>query len=103
MGNLLCRKLSYIFAYCDDIIWFQPFPVSVHKGWKLNSFRHNSRVWCQEIEADCKSASVNVFASYVKIRVPAQVCFFLFCCEVVTRDIFMIDITQSITFIDFMI
>ncbi|XP_045184569.2 uncharacterized protein LOC123542672 isoform X2 [Mercenaria mercenaria] len=50
----------------------KPFPISVHKGWKLHSFRHNSRVWCQEISVNSKSSSVDVYAAYTKTKIPAQ-------------------------------
>ncbi|XP_060591684.1 uncharacterized protein LOC132746518 [Ruditapes philippinarum] len=50
----------------------KPFPISVHKGWKLHSFRHNSRVWWQEISVNSKSSSVNVYAVYTKTKIPAQ-------------------------------
>lgn len=50
----------------------KPFPVSVLKGWKLHSFRHNSRVWFQEVSVNSNSSELNVFAAYTKTGVQAQ-------------------------------
>ena len=74
---LLLGILFYFQAICFMLILmltlFQPFPVSIHKGWKLHSFQNCSRVWHQEISVNSSNANHNIYAAFNKVRVSPQV------------------------------
>ena len=53
---------------------FQPFPVGIHKGWKLHSFINDTQVWGQEISPDSSDTSLDVYGAFCKVRIPPQVC-----------------------------